>query len=197
MRIVVALAYLLVSALSAPADAPHAHVYLVIVDGLDARLANAAHMPRLFKAVAHEPEPRDAADGRLRGGARHHGERVLEPHARRAAGDARGRGADRGGDALHGGRDDDAVARDAGCGREAEARPFVRRRARAVRARRALVPEPAAARAPGGGERLQPRWRDDRGSPRARGRGRARPRGNEPLRRRWHRPRTRTRERRV
>src|SRR6266446_9476912 len=54
MRIVVALAYLLVSALSAPSDAPHAHVYLVIVDGLDARLANAAHMPRLFKAVAHE-----------------------------------------------------------------------------------------------------------------------------------------------
>ena len=55
MRIVVALAYLLVSALSAPADAPHAHVYLVIVDGLDARLADAAHMPRLFAAVAHEP----------------------------------------------------------------------------------------------------------------------------------------------
>ena len=55
MRIVVALAYLLVSALSAPADAPHAHVYLVIVDGLDARLADAAHMPRLFDAVAHEP----------------------------------------------------------------------------------------------------------------------------------------------
>ena len=55
MRIVVALAYLLVSALSAPADAPHAHVYLVIVDGLDARLADAAHMPRLFAAVAREP----------------------------------------------------------------------------------------------------------------------------------------------
>src|SRR5438094_422730 len=55
MRIVVALAYLLVSALSAPADAPHAHVYLVIVDGLAARLADAAHMPRLFAAVAHEP----------------------------------------------------------------------------------------------------------------------------------------------
>src|SRR3989441_502246 len=55
MRIVVALACLLASALSAPADAPHAHVYLVIVDGLDARLADAAHMPRLFDAVAHEP----------------------------------------------------------------------------------------------------------------------------------------------
>src|SRR2546425_1437091 len=55
MRIVVALACLLASALSAPADAPHAHVYLVIVDGLDARLADAAHMPRLFAAVAHEP----------------------------------------------------------------------------------------------------------------------------------------------
>src|SRR5216110_115604 len=57
MRIVVALAYLLVSALSAAAAAPppHPHVYLVIVDGLDARLADAAHMPRLFDAVAHEP----------------------------------------------------------------------------------------------------------------------------------------------
>jgi hypothetical protein len=57
MRIVVALAYVLVSALSAPAAAPlpHPHVYLVIVDGLDARLADAAHMPRLFDAVAHEP----------------------------------------------------------------------------------------------------------------------------------------------
>src|SRR2546426_956800 len=57
MRIVVALAYLLASALSAPAAAPppHPHVYLVIVDGLDARLADAAHMPRLFDAVAHEP----------------------------------------------------------------------------------------------------------------------------------------------
>src|SRR5438067_2690979 len=57
MRIVVVLAYLLASALSAPAAAPppHPHVYLVIVDGLDARLADAAHMPRLFDAVAHEP----------------------------------------------------------------------------------------------------------------------------------------------
>src|SRR5438477_7904536 len=57
MRIVVALAYLLASALSAAAAAPppHPHVYLVIVDGLDARLADAAHMPRLFDAVAHEP----------------------------------------------------------------------------------------------------------------------------------------------
>src|SRR2546422_5489439 len=57
MRILVALAYLLVSALSAAAAAPppHPHVYLVIVDGLDARLADAAHMPRLFDAVAHEP----------------------------------------------------------------------------------------------------------------------------------------------
>src|SRR5882724_9241911 len=57
MRIFVALAYLLASALSAPAAAPppHPHVYLVIVDGLDARLADAAHMPRLFDAVAHEP----------------------------------------------------------------------------------------------------------------------------------------------
>src|SRR5438128_514070 len=57
MRIVVVLAYLLASALSAPAAAPppHPHVYLVIVDGLDARLADAAHMPRLFDVVAHEP----------------------------------------------------------------------------------------------------------------------------------------------
>src|SRR5205809_244980 len=57
MRIVVALAYLLASALSAPAAAPppHPHVYLVIVDGLDTRVADAAHMPRLFDAVAHEP----------------------------------------------------------------------------------------------------------------------------------------------
>src|SRR5947199_6581555 len=57
MRIVVVLAYLLASALSAPAAAPppHPHVYLVIVDGLDARLAEAAHMPRLFDVVAHEP----------------------------------------------------------------------------------------------------------------------------------------------
>src|SRR5881296_1259434 len=161
MRIVVALAYLLASALSAPAAAPppHPHVYLVIVDGLDTRVADAAHMPRLFDAVAHEPEPRDAADGRLRRRSRRHGERLLEPHARRAAGAARGRGADRGGDALHGGRDDGALARDAGRGREAEARQFVRHRARAAaRPRRALVAGPAAARAPGGGERLQPRW---------------------------------------
>src|SRR5437867_1812020 len=62
-------------------------------------------------AGAHEPEPRDAGDGRLPRDARDHGERLLEPRARRAAGDARGRGADRGGDALHGGRDDAAVAR--------------------------------------------------------------------------------------
>src|SRR5438034_4264759 len=55
MRIVVALACLLASAPSASAGTPHAHVYLVIVDGLDARLADAAHMPRLFDAVAHEP----------------------------------------------------------------------------------------------------------------------------------------------
>src|SRR2546425_4616852 len=57
MRILVALAYLLVSALSAAAAAPppHPHVYLVIVDGLDARVGDAAHMPRLFDAVAHEP----------------------------------------------------------------------------------------------------------------------------------------------
>src|SRR5437879_8150602 len=57
MRIVVVLAYLLASALSAPAAAPPPppHVYLVIVDGLDARLADAAHMPRLFDVVAHEP----------------------------------------------------------------------------------------------------------------------------------------------
>jgi len=57
MRIVVVLAYLLASALSAPAAAPPPppHVYLVILDGLDARLADAAHMPRLFDAVAHEP----------------------------------------------------------------------------------------------------------------------------------------------
>src|SRR5207249_5290207 len=54
MRIVVALACLLASAPSAAAGAPHAHVYLVIVDGLDPRLADAAHMPRLFDAVAHE-----------------------------------------------------------------------------------------------------------------------------------------------
>ena len=56
MRIVVALACLLASTLSAAAGAPpRAHVYLVIVDGLDARVADAAHMPRLFDAVAHEP----------------------------------------------------------------------------------------------------------------------------------------------
>src|SRR5437773_9809915 len=65
MRIVVALAYLLVSALSAAAAAPppHPHVYLVIVDGLDARLADAAHMPRLFDAVAHEPAHSSAFRG--------------------------------------------------------------------------------------------------------------------------------------
>src|SRR5438093_3636069 len=56
MRALVALACLLASALPAAAGAPHehAHVYLVIVDGLDPRLADAAHMPRLFDAVAHE-----------------------------------------------------------------------------------------------------------------------------------------------
>src|SRR5213596_1758849 len=56
MRIVVALACLLASTLSAAAGAPpRAHVYLVIVDGLDTRVADAAHLPRLFDAVAHEP----------------------------------------------------------------------------------------------------------------------------------------------
>src|SRR6266581_3742307 len=57
MRRVVALAYRRATARSAPAAAapPQPHVYLVIVDGLDARLADAAHMPRLFDAVAHEP----------------------------------------------------------------------------------------------------------------------------------------------
>ena len=57
MHAVLALAWLLASALSALADAPppRPHVYLVIVDGLDARVADAAHMPRLYDAVAHEP----------------------------------------------------------------------------------------------------------------------------------------------
>src|SRR5438552_11548236 len=55
MRIVVALACLLASAPSASAGTPHAHVYLVIVDGLDARVGDAALRPRLFDAVAHEP----------------------------------------------------------------------------------------------------------------------------------------------
>jgi len=31
------------------------HVYLVIVDGLDARLATPTHMPRLFALLASEP----------------------------------------------------------------------------------------------------------------------------------------------
>ena len=56
MRALLALACLLASALPAAAGAPpRAHVYLVIVDGLAARVADAAHMPRLFDAVAHEP----------------------------------------------------------------------------------------------------------------------------------------------
>src|SRR5206468_3910577 len=56
MRARLALACLLASALPAAAGAPpRAHVYLVIVDGLAARVADAAHMPRLFDAVAHEP----------------------------------------------------------------------------------------------------------------------------------------------
>jgi arylsulfatase A-like enzyme len=57
MRALLALACLLASTLPAAAGAPppHAHVWLVIVDGLAARVADAAHMPRLFEAVAHEP----------------------------------------------------------------------------------------------------------------------------------------------
>src|SRR5438034_352228 len=56
MRAVLALAWLLACSLRAAADAPpRPHVYLVIVDGLAARVADAAHMPRLFEAVAHEP----------------------------------------------------------------------------------------------------------------------------------------------
>ncbi|HTD25537.1 MAG TPA: alkaline phosphatase family protein, partial [Candidatus Elarobacter sp.] len=56
MRALLALACLLASALPAAAGAPpRAHVYLVIVDGLAARVADAAHMPRLFDAVVHEP----------------------------------------------------------------------------------------------------------------------------------------------
>ena len=35
--------------------AEHAHVYLVVVDGLDARMATPAHMPRLFAVLAGEP----------------------------------------------------------------------------------------------------------------------------------------------
>src|SRR5437016_5770246 len=56
MRALLALAWLLACSLRAAADAPpRPHVYLVIVDGLAARVADAAHMPRLFEAVAHEP----------------------------------------------------------------------------------------------------------------------------------------------
>ncbi|HUE31063.1 MAG TPA: alkaline phosphatase family protein [Verrucomicrobiae bacterium] len=57
MRALLALACLLASAVSAAAGAPlsHAHVYLVVVDGLDARFGDAAHLPRLYDAVAHEP----------------------------------------------------------------------------------------------------------------------------------------------
>src|SRR5437867_1812018 len=56
MRALFALACLLASVLPAAAGAPpRPHVYLVIVDGLGARVADAAHMPRLFDAVAHEP----------------------------------------------------------------------------------------------------------------------------------------------
>ena len=55
MRALLALAWLLASSLRAAADAPpRPHVYLVIVDGLDARVADAAHMPRLFDATARE-----------------------------------------------------------------------------------------------------------------------------------------------
>ncbi len=169
MRIVVALAYLLVSALSAPADAPHAHVYLVIVDGLDARLADAAHMPRLFDAVAHEPAHSSvfpAAHAVMPA-------RTNPNHVTLLTGvyaDA------------HGVTGNAYWSRTPGAPPEMledaarievetlftvaetmmpslEARQLVRRRARAAaRTRRALVPGPAAARAPGGGERLQPRW---------------------------------------
>jgi hypothetical protein len=38
-----------------PSAADHTHVVLVIVDGLDARLATPAHMPRLFAVLAGDP----------------------------------------------------------------------------------------------------------------------------------------------
>ena len=50
------LALLLITLLLAlPASAAAAHVYVVIVDGLDARLATPAHMPRLFATLASAP----------------------------------------------------------------------------------------------------------------------------------------------
>ncbi len=57
MRVLLALACLLASCARTPAGAPPGpHVYLVIVDGLDARFADAKHMPRLFALLEREGE---------------------------------------------------------------------------------------------------------------------------------------------
>ncbi len=49
------LALLLLVSLAPARGADRPHVYLVIVDGLDARLVTPAHMPRLFEALKREP----------------------------------------------------------------------------------------------------------------------------------------------
>ncbi len=55
LRLVLATLLVACVAVAAP-PAEHAHVYLVIVDGLDARLATAERMPRLFGLAHSEPE---------------------------------------------------------------------------------------------------------------------------------------------
>ncbi len=56
MRRLLALVLLLASCVRLPAGAPptHPHVYLIIVDGLDARFADARHLPRLFALLERE-----------------------------------------------------------------------------------------------------------------------------------------------
>jgi len=56
-RALVMLTLVVVACARAPlvTPTPRPHVYLVIVDGLDARFATAGHMPRLFALLASEP----------------------------------------------------------------------------------------------------------------------------------------------